>query len=55
MIPLAGLVLGILLGIRAAKKRSGNRLDLVQYGAAYGMAFALLGVILALVVERLAG
>jgi len=55
MIVLAALILGIGLGVLAARKRKGNRLDIAQYAAGYGIAFALLGVFLTLGLERLAG
>ena len=54
MIILASLALGVFLGLRAAKKRGGKRLDLLQYAAGYGIAFTLIGVMVTLVVERLA-
>ena len=54
MISLASLALGVFLGIRAAKKRGGERLDFLQFAAGYGIAFTLIGVMATLVVERLA-
>jgi len=53
MIIFAFAVLGILLGISAARKRKGNRLDMAQYGAGFGIAFMLLGVIASIVIERI--
>ena len=55
MIVLVSALLGILLGLRNARRRSGNRLDMLQYAAGYGIAFALLGVFVTLAVDRLAG
>lgn len=52
MIVLGFVVLGIGLGLRAARKRNGNRLDMLQYGAGYGIAFALMGMFVTIVVHR---
>lgn len=53
MIVLAALLLGIAWGIRTATRRGGNRADKVQHAAAAGIAGALLGLILTIVIERL--
>ena len=55
MIVLAALALGIFIGVLAARKRGGNRLDVAQFAAGYGIAFTLIGVFLTLGLERLAG
>ena len=52
MIILAGLVLGILIGSFTAKNRGGRKLDILQYGAAYGIAFTLVGVFVTIIIER---
>jgi hypothetical protein len=52
MIVLAGLVLGAALGANLARKRGGNRLDMAQYGAAFAIAFMLLGLFLTIFIER---
>jgi hypothetical protein len=52
MIVLAGMVVGILVGTFTAKNRGGQRLDLVQYGAVYGIAFTLIGVFVTIILER---
>ncbi len=54
MIFLASVALGIFFGIRTAKKRNGNRLDMAQYAFGFAIAFGLLGAILTIVIERLA-
>jgi hypothetical protein len=54
MIIIAFAVLGILLGISNARKRKGNRLDMAQYAAGYGIAFVLLGILVTIIIERLA-
>lgn len=53
MIVLAAALIGILLGARAARKREGNRLDIAQYAAGYGIAFAILGLFATLLLDRL--
>lgn len=55
MIVLAALVLGASLGVLAARKRQGNRLDMAQYAAGYGIAFMIVGVFLTLLIDNLAG
>ena len=41
--PLGGFVLGALLGAVRARMRGGKMLDLLQWGAAFGIVFALIG------------
>lgn len=53
MIVLAAFLLGVAWGIRTASRRGGKPLDKLQYGAAAGIAGALLGLIVTIVVERL--
>lgn len=55
MIVIVSAIVGVVLGITSAKRRKGNRLDMLQYAAGYGIAFALLGVFLTLLLDRLAG
>lgn len=45
-------LLGVFIGVRTAKKRGGNRKDMAQYGAGYGIAFVLLGMILTVILDR---
>jgi hypothetical protein len=52
MVILAGLVLGVLIGTVTAKRRGGKTLDILQYGAGFGIAFCLIGVFLTIVLER---
>lgn len=54
MILLASALLGIFFGIRAARKREGNRLDVAQYAAAYAIAFMIVGLFLTLIIDRVA-
>jgi hypothetical protein len=53
MIVLACVVIGVILGIRAAGRHGGQRADKVQYAIACGIAGALLGLIATVVVENL--
>ncbi len=55
MIPIVSALIGIALGINAARRRKGNRLDMAQYAAGYGIAFAIFGLFLGILIERLAG
>jgi len=52
MFVLGGAFLGAILGASTAKRRGGNRLDMAQYAAGYGIAFALLGLFGTLLVDR---
>lgn len=52
MIVLVLAPLGLLLGFLTAKRRGGNRLDILQYMAGYCIAFTLVGVILTITIER---
>jgi hypothetical protein len=54
MIVIASFVLGAALGARTALKRGGRRLDALQYGAGFGIAFGLLGLFLTIFIERMA-
>jgi hypothetical protein len=52
MIILASMVLGILIGSFTAKNRGGRKLDILQYGTVYGIAFTLVGVFATIIIER---
>ncbi|MFA5538345.1 MAG: hypothetical protein WCZ72_08825 [Gemmobacter sp.] len=53
MIVIAGFVLGALWGAYLARRRRGNRLDMAQYAAGFGIAFALLGLFATIFLERM--
>lgn len=53
MIVIFAALFGILLGTMTAKRRNGKRADILQYAVGYGIAFALLGVILTVVIEKI--
>ncbi|MFT7059779.1 MAG: hypothetical protein ACJASV_002292 [Pseudorhodobacter sp.] len=52
MIVLASMTLGAIIGATTAKRRGGKTLDAAQYAAAYGIAFALIGLFLTIFIER---
>jgi hypothetical protein len=54
MIVFAGLGLGALLGAVQARRRSGKALDLLHHAAAYGIAGGLLGMVVTVVLARMA-
>ena len=53
MIVIIAAIVGAVLGGFTAKKRQGNRLDIVQYATVYAIAFALLGLIATIAIEKL--
>ena len=55
MIALAFALFGALLGASTARRRKGNRLDMAQYAAGFGIAFGLLGVLVTIVLARMSG
>ncbi|MBJ6373172.1 apolipoprotein acyltransferase [Sedimentitalea arenosa] len=55
MIVIAGAVAGAAFGAMTAKKRGGNRADIAQYAVASAMAFAVVGMLLTVIIDRVAG
>lgn len=53
MITLIGLILGILFGLWRARQLGGDRGDMAQYAAVFGLIFAVLGAILTVAILRL--
>ncbi len=53
MIVLGAALLGALIGGLTAYRRKGNRLDILQYAAGYGLAFTIVGMILTVVIHRM--
>lgn len=53
MITLAGLILGILFGLWRARRIGGDRADMAQYAAVFGLIFAVLAAILTVAFVRL--
>ncbi|KPP85461.1 MAG: hypothetical protein HLUCCO07_00045 [Rhodobacteraceae bacterium HLUCCO07] len=53
MIVWIGAALGVAFGIYQAKRRGGKGLDMAQYGAVYGIAFAIAALILNILIIRM--
>jgi len=53
MIVLAGLVAGAVLGALSARRRGGNRLDIAQYAAVWGIIGGLVGLFATIGIERM--
>ena len=53
MIVIGGALLGAIVGAMTARRRKGNTLDMLQYGAGYGLAFSVLGMIATVVLDRM--
>lgn len=52
MIIVAGFLMGALTGAAIARKRGGKGLDLMHYATGYGIAFALLGTFVTILLSR---
>lgn len=52
--PIFGIV-GFIWGYLTARKRGGNRLDRLQYGAGFAIAFGLFGIVLGIALGRFFG
>ena len=53
MIVVIGVLGGAIIGAVTAKRRGGNRLDMAQYAAGYGIALGLLGLFVTIFFERM--
>ena len=53
MIIIATLVLGGLYGLVRARRLNGNRADQVQYALAFALAFAIIGLLLTVFIDRM--
>lgn len=53
MFVIAGLIIGAIIGARIALKRGGRKLDALQYGAAFAIAFGLLGLFVTIFADRM--
>jgi uncharacterized protein YcfJ len=54
MIVVAGALIGAIAGGLIARRRGGKGLDIAQYAGSMGIAFAILGLIATVVIERMA-
>jgi len=50
--PIGGLILGVLFGAFRARQKGGNRLDMAQWAAGFGILFAIIGLFVLIFVER---
>ncbi len=53
MLVILPIISGVALGAYRAKKRGGNTLDMLQYGAAYGIIFGLAGLAITIIAHRM--
>ena len=52
MIVILAALVGAITGGLTAVRRKGNKLDIAQYAAGFAIAFALVGVILTIILEK---
>ena len=52
MVLTIALLIGVLFGSLKAKKRNGNKFDILHYSATYGIAFVLLALVLTILSRR---
>lgn len=52
MIIIGAVILGAVIGGLTAKRRGGNRLDIAQYAVGFAIAFALLGLLATIFIDR---
>jgi hypothetical protein len=55
MIGLVAFVLGALWGAYVARKRGGNRLDVLQYAAVHGIILALVAIVVTVIFANATG
>ena len=54
MIVILGALLGAVVGALTARRRKGSTADMLQYAAGFGIAFALVGLVITIAVHRMA-
>ncbi|UWR20925.1 apolipoprotein acyltransferase [Sulfitobacter sp. S190] len=54
MIVIGFAVIGAIYGGLTARKRKGNRKDVAQYAAGFGLAFMIVGMFLTVIIDRVA-
>jgi len=52
MIVIAGIALGAVTGVLQARRKGGNRLDMLQYGGVFAIIGAILGMFLTIGIDR---
>ncbi|WP_439156277.1 hypothetical protein [Yoonia sp.] len=50
--PLSGLIIGAILGAFRARLRGGKLTDMLQWGAAFAILFAVIGLFILIFIER---
>ena len=55
MIVILAILAGAALGAWRARQRRGNRLDMAQWAAGYGVLFGLVAMLVSIVLTRMAG
>ncbi len=53
MIVIAAVILGALLGASRARRRQGTGFDIAQYAVAHAIFFAIIGLFVTIIVEKL--
>jgi len=53
MIVIGLAIIGAIIGGMTAKKRRGNRKDIAQYAAGYGVAFLIVGMFITVIIDRI--
>ncbi len=53
MIMIAGVILGAAVGVAMARRRGGNRLDMVQHAAVMALVFGVAGAALTMIAQRM--
>lgn len=53
MIVIGGFILGAIIGAATALRRGGRKLDALQYGAGFGILFALIGLFATIFLGRM--
>ncbi len=52
MIVIICALLGCVIGGSTAKRRGGQRLDILQYAAGYAIAFSIVGVLITVAIDK---
>ena len=53
MIVIVLAIAGAVIGGLTARKRGGNRKDIAQYAAGYGIAFLIVGLLITVLIDRM--
>ena len=52
MLVIAALIFGALVGVLRARKRGGNRLDIIQYATVHAIGFGLIAMFVSIFIIR---